>query len=59
MFVARQLNTGLVVFSDLMVKLRCLADRKLNKVWLLALPVLLDDLEPPLDLSLLTSGSHP
>ncbi len=68
MFVACQLNTGAVVFSDFMVKLRCLSDIKLSEVSLLALPELLDDLAlpelldelaPPLDLSLLLSGSHP
>ncbi len=47
MFVARQLNTGAVVFSDFMVKFRCLADSKLSEVWPLSLPELVDDLALP------------
>ena len=43
MFVARQLNTGEVVFSDFMVKFRCLADSTLSEVWLLSLLELLDE----------------
>ena len=44
MFVARQLNTGEVVFSDFMVKFRCLADSTLSEVLLLSLLELLDEL---------------